>query len=247
MPTEEPGVATAPTEQTPVVPAPVAAPPAPAPIAAAPVAPATPPVAAPIVAAPKAAAPLPAEPVDGSEPNWLTQRLARERAATLKAAGFESEEAAKAAAKVISDQREAEKTVQQKLADRDAELAAAKARNASLEALNKERHGRAFSILTAAQKAAVVEIAGDDPMLQLKAITALEPTWAKEAAAAAPVAAAPVVPAATAPGREAPASGDGSQPNHVAIYQSLKTTNPIMAARYATEHAADIYKPASTT
>lgn len=191
------------------------------------------------------------------DPNWFKPRLERERKATLKAAGFDSEEDAKAAAKALKDQREAEKALATKLAERDAELTQTKTRAQQLEASTKEYAGRMMIGLTEAQKNAVAAIAGDDAAAQIKAIMALTPTWAKEEAAAAAVVAAttpavgtpaPAVaqpaaapPANTAPGRTAPVGGDTSAPNHRAVYDELKKTNPFAAADYALQHAAEVY------
>lgn len=242
VPPAAPAAATPPAVVTPPAPAAVS-PPAMIPAAAPVAVPAAPPLASSDAAV---------------DPNWFKPRLERERKATLKAAGFDSEEDAKAAAKALKDQREAEKALATKLAERDVELTKTKTRAEQLEAATKEYAGRMLIGLTEAQKKAVSDIAGDDPAAQIKAITALTPTWAKEEAAAvaavaaaappavatAPVAAAPAAaapPANTAPGRVAPVGGDGSPPNHRAVYEKLKETNPFAAADYAMRHAADVY------
>lgn len=237
---------------------------------------AAPPVTAPAVAPPPAAPPAPAAapelpaPPAGAEA-WLKPRLERERAsartAAWKEAGFESEEDAKAAAKALREQREAEKAVAQKLAERDAELARVKSDAERLSAATREYAARMMFGLSDLQKKAVTDIAGDDPAAQIKAITVLTPTWAKEAEAqahaqaqqaaqaqqpAAPAAAPatpPASPAApvgggnTAPGRTAPVGGEGSPANHRAVYDELRQKNPFAAARYGETYPEEIHRP----
>lgn len=242
--------------------------PAPAATTAAPATPATPPAAAPapVTITPIVHAKPPVLATDDSQtdPNWLANRLARERSKALTAAGFASEEEARQAAAAIKAQKEAEKATLTKLTERDEELKRVKTRAEQLESATREYAARMMAPLSEAQKKAVGDLAGDDPSAQIKAITVLTPTWAQQAKEAADAAAAtagttttapatPAAPAApvtpktpapdTAPGRTAPQGGDTSQPNHRQVYESLVATNPFAAAKYGAEHP-EAYKSA---
>lgn len=118
-----------------------------------------------------------------------------------------------------------------------------------------------YDALNAEQKKAVDTLAGNDPAARLKAIDAMKPTWlaATEAAKLAQEAAAkaaaeteakvkanqpppPVPPPAnsTPPGTPPPAVNAGAPTNHLAVYESLKQSNPAAAAVYHNKHAAAI-------
>jgi hypothetical protein len=181
-----------------------------------------------------ATAPAAASPND--KPEWLDARLAQARNAALKDAGFESIEDAKKAAKELSDKREAEKSDAQKrgelaktLEQKDKQL------NEMADALKAYAVGQ-MAALSDAQKAAVAAVAGDDPAKQLKTIEALKPTWASAAAPAATAKTETKI-ADSAPGRTMPKEGpSGSGPDHNAVWAELQKSNPILAARYASEN-----------
>lgn len=172
-----------------------------------------------------------------SPPGWLKARLERERLAGLKAAGFDSEESAKAAADALKQKAEAEKTADQKAGEYKAKLDAEQAEKAKLEATVAEHAGRMLLGLTPEQQAAVKAIAGDDAGAQLRAIGALQPTWAKarDAEAAAKPAPAPA-PATTSPAPTAPNGTTTSPPDHRAVYAEMRSKNPFAAAQYAQQH-----------
>lgn len=197
------------------------------------------------------------------DPNWFKPRLERERKSAFKAAGFDSEDEAKAAAKALKDQKEAEKATTQKLVEAQALMGQLKGRSDAITALLEEQATETFGALTEAQKAAVrIQAADDAPaedrikaIRQVKAMAAAlggaTPTTQAAPAtaqpAAAPAVAAPATPAAplanTAPGRVAPASGDTSQPDHRSIYQTLSNKNPFAAAQYGLANPDAVYTP----
>jgi hypothetical protein len=201
-------------------------------------------------------------------PKALKERIDEERAKGAKAASealaAELGIPVADAKKLIADARakeDAQKSEVQKLTEANAAKDAKLARLASLEEAVNGRAGIEFAGLTAEQQKAVQEIAGEDPAARLRTIDALKPTWAKvafdaaaqsKAAEEAKLAAEAVPRAAAAPGKiPAPATttpgappppviNPGPPTNHLAVYESLKTTNPAMAARYHTAHASAI-------
>ncbi len=218
-------------------PAPAAAPPAPPPAAAAP--PAAP----------------PAEPTA----SWLNPRLDQAARAgeskVLKELGVTDLAAAK---QVIADSKkraEADKSDNEKAAERIAEHERTSSRNATLEAAVTEHAARQMAGLTKEQGEAVKKIAGDDSAAQLRAIDALSPTWT-----ATPIPGTPADPPPegtngdgkppaeppggdTAPARAAPKddAASTSPTDHGAAYQRLRETNPYQANIYAKQHGADIW------
>lgn len=191
---------------------------------------------APSIVVDPAAKPAPSPQPSGEpseKPTWLDARLERERRSVLKELGIDSLEAGKSAIAEAQAKREAEKTDAQKRGELEATLKKEQAeKQAMADALSVYAKSQ-MSALTEAQRKAVADVAGDDAAMQLKTITALQPTWASAAAPAATV----VTPAPqdTAPAPAAPKDGNTSPPPDVkAIHAELKKTNPILAARYAT-------------
>lgn len=186
-----------------------------------------------VPAAPPAPAVAPAAPASAPsvEPAWLPERIAQAKrsaaAEALAAAGFDSPEAAKAAALAAKTAAEANKTAEQRAIDLKVEQETLKTKHDAQTAIVVEFAARQMMALTAEQQAAVKAIAGDDPGGQLKAITALQPTWGKPAPLAPPKA------PDTAPGATAPADGTLSQPEPRQVYDTLKSTNPFAAAEFA--------------
>lgn len=177
-----------------------------------------------------AQAPAPA-PKAGQDPNaepaWLAPRLERERAKVLKDLGVDSPEEAKKAVEAARAAAEAQKSDAQKRGELESTLKAERAAKQelaqALDAYAKSQMGA----LTEAQRNAVAAVAGEDPAKQLKTIDALRPTWASAPAA-------PPPPKDTAPAPAAPKEGASSAPPDAkAIYEELKTNNPVLASRYA--------------
>ena len=164
---------------------------------------------------------------------------------------------------------DAQKSEVQKLTEALAAERARLAEFESNKAIVEGRASIEFAALTEAQRAAVQSIAGDDAAKRLKTIDALKPTWVaaqqqaeaaqaaavlaakeaadKAAAEAAKVAAeakrtAPIpAPASTTPAATPPAPAAPGQPtNHLAVWESLRVSNPAAAAMYRNKHDAAI-------
>lgn len=208
----------------------------------APAAPATPP-AAPDAKPHTAAADLP--------PEALKARLdsAKEaaRRELLTELGVSDPKDVKASLAELKTRRDAEKTESERLAARVAELEgkAAKAEHATQVAAR--RAAAELASLTDAQRAYVAKAAGDDPLRQLETIDTLRETGLLTAPpavpapaqtpGAAPAAAPPTPPATTAPTAGAPPpSGTVSPVDHKATFDSLRKSNPVVAAAYARRH-----------
>jgi len=212
-------------------------PPAPvAPPVAAPVVPPTPaPVAAPV------AAPGAAPPSQSVSPDWLNGRIAQakqsERADLLKSLGVNTPEEAKAAIDAAKKVADANKTAEQRATDLGVQLAAEQAKTKQYEATLVARAKNELATLTEPQRLAVEALAGDDAGAQLLAIDTLRPTWGGASApVAAPVAGAPRVaaPASTTAAPAAPATNivPPTPTDHAAVYDELKTRNPMAAANF---------------
>lgn len=213
----------------------------PPPAPAAPAAPTAPPPAA-AAQQPAPAQPAPAASASAAaperDPEWITKRVAQAKTSAerdlLKQLGVSSLDDAKAAIADRQAKIEAEKTVAQKAAEYEAELKNVRASNESLVASISTYAKAQLDTLTDPQRDAVVAIAGEDPSKQLTTIEKLRPTWAVAPAAALPATPAAPPPANTAPGRNAPRdSGNAAPADPKAIYEELKKSNPVVAARYA--------------
>ncbi len=218
---------------------------------------------------PAAAAPVvESEPQAGNEPGWLKARLERERKATLKGLGVESEEDAKSAISAERARREAEKTELQKAQEQASQAATLKKRNETLLSVLSQQATATLSGLTAEQRGAVTAVAGDDPAEQLRIYNVMRATWAAPAAppiaaapavpppasAAAPAAApqAPAAPAApavlpppanTMPANAAPPPANAPPKTHAEVYAALKAdpAQQFRAAAYLQKHMRQIY------
>ncbi len=171
---------------------------------------------------------------DDAEPHWLNARLERERAATLKRAGFDTLEDAQASATELKAKREADKTAADRAAEALSRATKAESKQKALTEAVSAFAATQLAALTDEQKAAVALIAGDDAAKQLNAITALQPTWVKPKAEA-------LKAVDTAPGANAPLPATTSETNHKAQYESLRKTNPFAAASYALVHSGEVY------
>lgn len=180
----------------------------------------------------------------------FNERLASSRSAAERAVfeelGLTRDEIA--ALREEKRQREdAQKTLEQRVAERDAELKAAQQERDSYLATIKDRAGTEMELLTEQQREAVKKLAGERPAEQLKAIDALWPTWKQAATAQAeprPAASQEPPPQAqTSPAPSAP--GGGAPPgevDHRAKYEDLEK-NPFLRARYGALHANSVYRP----
>lgn len=240
---------------------------------AAPNAPVQPAIATPAVQPP---ATQPNAGADDKDPPWLPDRLARAqksaakegeekgRKALLAELGIDDPEVVK---KLVSDKKKRDedaKSQEQKLAEYQLREQQNQARLKELEEAVKLDAAEQLTALTEEQRKAVVELAGDDPAKQRKAIAALRPTWTKPAPQAAtetqtnasgsqgssvqqgqtqqqpaPVVA-PAKPAsATAPGATAPPpAGTVVVPNHLETYNAM---NDPKSPHYAPFSSAAYY------
>lgn len=244
------------------------------------------PAAAPNVSAqPPAAQPPPAQADHDREPEqdpkWLGKRLDRERKKI--AADAEKDAKAKLLAelgvddpdkvkRLLDDQRkreEAAKSQEQKIAEFQVREKDRESRLKELEETVKLDAAEQIAGLTEEQRKAVLELAGDDPAKQRKAIATLRPTWAKPEEAkpqepapnasnpqgspapnqnanqAAPVASKPATPTAPAPNAPSPTSGSPVVENHLETYLALSTPGtpryaPFVAAAYRIAHWGEI-------
>jgi colicin import membrane protein len=183
-----------------------------------------------------------------AEPSWLNPRLEQaersgERKALERLGLSEGDiEKAKAALAAARKAEEDAKTADQRAAEAAVREKTALTRLEQAEATNKEHAARMMAVLSEDKQAAVKQIAGEDPALQLRAIHALGPTWAAQAEATKKLAAAEKEPATTAPPPNAPGGTDPkSPPDHRAIYESLKD-NPFARAAYGVAHP-EAYQP----
>lgn len=238
------------------------------PAAASPAASPAPAATAPQSPPPAAAAPIvESEPQAGNEPGWLKARLERERKATLKGLGVESEEDAKSAISAERARREAEKSELQKAQERAAKADTFEKSNEKLLSVVAQQATAVLSGLTAEQKAAVTTAAGDDPVEQLRLYNIMRATWAAPAAppivaapaVLSPAAAAPAVapqapaapaapavlppPANTMPANAAPPPANAPPKTHAEVYAALKAdpANQFKAAAYLQKFMRQIY------
>ena len=218
---------------------------------------------------------------DEKDPPWLPDRLARAqktaskegeekgRKALLAELGIDDPEVVK---KLVSDKKKRDedaKSQEQKLAEYQLREQQNQTRLKELEEAVKLDAAEQLASLTEEQRKAVVELAGDDPAKQRKAIATLRPTWAKPAPQSAtetqtnangsqgssvqqaqqqpaPVVA-PAKPAsATAPGATAPPpAGTVVVPNHLETYNAMKDPKsphfaPFSSAAYYARYQDEI-------
>lgn len=191
----------------------------------------------------------PAATAASEEPTWLAGRLERAKQAAMndiaRMLGVDNLDKAKAQLEAARKAEDERKTELQRLTDRTVALEAAAKRAEQLEGVLSQRADVELGTLTDAQRSAVLALSGEDKAAQLKAITALRPTWQAQAAAAAPAAAPPApraAPASTSAATTQPAS-TSAQPmvDHRAEYDRLRSVNPVFAAHYLATYRQDIY------
>lgn len=205
--------------------------------------PATAPAAAPAPAAAQAAADT--APAQTAEPAWLKARLEQAERSALHKLGVTDVEAAKKVLAEANALAESRKTAEQKAVEAANEARVAKAEAERLAATVTETSARMLVGLTDEQRAAVIQIAGDDPSQRIRTIHALQPVWAKVAPAPAAAPAAAPAPASTAPIASQPGDGTTSPVNHRAVYEQTRESNPFAAAIHGMKHSADVYRPHS--
>ncbi len=165
------------------------------------------------------------------EPDWLPKRIEQAKRAAqselLASLGVDKVEDLKASfdrLKALDDER---KTAAQKAEEELNSLRPKATRLSTVEAELKAQADAQLGGLGEDRKAAVLELAGDDPVAQMRAIRTLSKTWTK-AGEAKPLAA----PADTSSATKPPAAAKPGSEDVLATYASLKDTNPIAAADY---------------
>ena len=185
------------------------------------------------------AAQNPAEGAD-KEPSWLKGRLDRERDSVtktlLRELGVTDVKDAKAAVEELKKLRDAQRSEEEKLRLRNAELEPAAKQLESYRAFASAQAEEALSSLTEEQKSVVMSLAGDDPIKLITAVRAFKSMAPATAPAAKPLA----PPASTSAASPSPPPAATATENHRATYERLKATNPLRAAEYRLRHLHEI-------
>lgn len=187
--------------------------------------------------------------------NWLKGRLDQAKKSgqkeLLKSLGVDKPEDVKAALDRLKVLDEEKLTTEQKTAAKLAELEPKASRAVALEATVKAYADKELAGLSELQRAAVTNLAGEDPERVLKTIESLRPTWGASAGAAGAVetsgstgstgatgsAGASTTAAGKAPGA---ITNTESPVDHKAVYAGLLKTNPFEAPRYYDAHSKAI-------
>ncbi len=177
-----------------------------------------------------------------AEPEFLKDRLDRERRSILKDLGIKlkrgedpQERLDEYKTELESDRTE-NKTLKKKVADHEATIGELAASKAAVKVFADTE----FAALNEAQKAIVIASAGDDPNERLKTIAimkAVAPPVAAVATTPAPIPA----PAQTAPTAAAPAPASSQVVDVRAEHERLQTTNPLLAAAYLLQNKQSYY------
>ena len=180
------------------------------------------------------AAPVVNAPEKPGAPDWLPARL--EQAAKAEQAKIASElgvsiDEAKALIASAKAKAESEKAAEVRAAELAKQLSERSAAfDKATEAVKAQADAMLESLLPE-HRAAVLAMSGADPFEQLRAIRVLGPTWKAAAVQALET------PAATTTGAAAPPSGTQVViPVPKATYETLRASNPFMAAAYGSSN-----------
>lgn len=192
--------------------------------------------------APPAPAANAVEPPPDQRPAWLTNLLDRTRDKATKSLltelGIDASTDPAKAAEVIRNWQNSQKDEKTRLKEQVDALAPKATKLTEYEAEFAELARVEMAKLTDDQRAAVTAIAGDNPLGQVRAIRTLRPTWtAAPPAPPAPPGQRPPAPPLRPPANtgtppSAPNPANVSQPDHLAVYESLQAANPMKASRY---------------
>lgn len=184
----------------------------------------------------------------------LASAKAAERRALLDEFGITDPNEIKTLLEQKRQREDEQKTLEQRLAERDAALLTAQQQSQTYLDAIKQRAELEMGLLTDSQRKAVVDVAGEDHTARLRTIDALWPTWntqqqtpaqASSQATQQPAEAQPATPVQTAPAPSAPSpSAAAGEIDHRARYQELER-NPFVKARYGAKYARDVYKPSA--
>lgn len=188
---------------------------------------------------------VPAAPPSVGEPDakWLAPRLEQAqssaRKALLKELGVENLDDAKAVFADVNARKEATKTAEQKAVEATTKLTQAEKEAKEYKEIVRSHATTRLASLSEEQRKAVEAVAGDDPATQLRTIEALSPTWSKKPAVTPPVT--PALITDTVPGGKPPEAPNVTPPSAKATWESLKTTNPILADRFLLANQKEIF------
>ncbi len=207
----------------------------------------------PAVAKPAKAAKAVAEATSG-EPEFLKDRLDRERRSILKDLGIKLKrgEDPNERLEEYRTELEADKTSNKDLKTKVATHEATIERLSAAEAAVKVFAQVEFDALSPALQAIVKAAAGDNPNERLKTMAIMKATSGPPAATTTQVAAGAVTsqaakPAIPAPAQTAPAAGSPPPASSQAVdvraeHARLQASNPLLAAAYLLQHRAEYYK-----
>ncbi len=205
-----------------------------------------PPSTEPILETPATKPPVAKTETAPAEPEFLRDRLDRERRSVLKDLGIKlkrdedpSERIAQFQNELTSD-REENKTLKQKLAANETQMAELASSKAAVKVFAEME----FNSLTEAQQKIVIASAGDDPNERLKTIAIMKASGGAPAPTATqPATPAPIpAPAQTAPGTPAPAPTSSTVPDVRAEHARLQQSNPLEAAAYLLQNRHAFYQ-----
>ncbi len=178
-----------------------------------------------------------------TEPEFLKDRLDRERRSILKDLGIklkrgeDPQERLEEYREQLDSDRTQNKTLKKQVETHEATITELSASKAAVKVFADTE----FSLLNDAQKAIVVAAAGDDPNERLKTIAimkAMTPPVVAPATVVAPIPA----PANTAPAQGAPVPGTTPQTVNVREeYARLQQSNPLSAAAYLLQNQRAFY------
>ncbi len=198
-------------------------------------------------AQPPTQTPAPATPTATTEePAWLPDRLAQKEKSLLKDLGVANIDEAKAAVKAAKEAELAKKSLEERYSTVNTDLVQLQQQHKEQGEIIKMRAEAEFSSLTPEQQKAVTDIAGDNHAKRLQTITALSPTWKKPESAPKVETKAEKKPV----GEAKPTSNDGTKTapgsdgevDHLAVYESWQSKNPLRAAAYLELHYDAIEK-----
>ncbi len=192
-----------------------------------------------VPATPAAPAAIAAPPTSeaGADPAWLAKRLERARLSVLAEMGVENVDNAKAALADLKKRRESEMSETERLVARNAELEASAKVADEYRAAVTERAAAALAGLTPEQREFVEESANGDPLRTLRLADKARAAFQVTAAPAAKPVPAPASTSAASPG---PTPASAQSANHLATWESLKASNPVLAAHYLSAHTVEI-------
>lgn len=162
--------------------------------------------------------------------------------ALLAQLGVQDVSEVESALKLLKEKQDAEKTETEKLREQASRAAVLEQQTRTQAEALKAYAESSMAALSESQKKAVLDIAGADPVAQLRAVSALRGTWSQPAVSQTNAAA----PANTLPSTAAPPPASVGSPNHLQAWRELQKKNPIVAASYRLKFGEQIEKQLAT-